>query len=154
MLTNYIYLLQEREFIKTNEKVFKVGRTSKLNHTRFNQYPKGSVLLFQTICKNSKKMETIILKKFRKKFNPRKDIGNEYFEGDYNVMIDIIHSCVKEETKEFYDIELNTPSISYEGLHIIKQPLTRCDKIEEIPISQPDCDLNNIPDFSEFYFIE
>ena len=150
MMTDYIYLLHEREFIKTSEKVFKVGRTSKLNYIRFNQYPKGSVLLFQTICKNSKKMETIILKKFRKKFIPRKDIGNEYFEGDYKNMIDIIHLAVKDETEEFYDIELNTSSISYENIH----PLTRCDKLEEMPILQTDCDLFKIPDFHEFYFIE
>jgi allantoicase len=150
MTTDYIYLLHEREFVKTNEKVFKVGRTSKLNHVRFNQYPKGSVLLFQTICKNSKKMETLILKKFRKQFIPRKDIGNEYFEGDYKNMIDIIHFAVKDEPDEFYDIELNTSSISYENL----QYLTRCDKIEEIPTLQTDCDLFKTPDFSEFYFIE
>lgn len=39
MTTNYIYLLQEREFIKTNENVYKVGMTKKENHKRFNQYP-------------------------------------------------------------------------------------------------------------------
>ena len=153
MMTDYIYLLHEREFIKTSEKVFKVGRTSKLNYIRFNQYPKGSVLLFQTICKNSKKMETIILKKFRKQFIPRKDIGNEYFEGNYTDMIDIIHSCVKEETKEFYDIEPNLSSIPYEDLQTF---LTRSDKIEEIITPQNNCDVsfNKIPDFREFYLIE
>jgi hypothetical protein len=35
-----IYLLQEREFIKTKENILKVGMTTKLNHKRFNQYPK------------------------------------------------------------------------------------------------------------------
>jgi hypothetical protein len=27
--TNYIYLLQEREFIKTNENIYKIGMTTK-----------------------------------------------------------------------------------------------------------------------------
>jgi len=52
--TNYIYLLQETEFIKTKETIYKVGRTSTNNLTRFNQYPKNSLLLFQMICKDCK----------------------------------------------------------------------------------------------------
>ena len=43
------YLLQEREFVKTKENIYKVGMTQKENYERFNQYPKGSVLLFQMI---------------------------------------------------------------------------------------------------------
>lgn len=54
MKINYVYLLQEREFIKTNENIYKVGRTKKENYQRFNQYPKSSILLFQTICNNCK----------------------------------------------------------------------------------------------------
>ena len=50
MIINYIYLLQEREFIKTKEHIYKVGMTKQENHERFNQYPKGSILLFQMIC--------------------------------------------------------------------------------------------------------
>ena len=45
MMTNYIYLLQEREFIKTKENVYKIGMTKKENHKRFNQYPKGSIFV-------------------------------------------------------------------------------------------------------------
>ncbi len=97
MRTNYIYLLQEREFIKTNENIYKVGRTKKENYKRFNQYPKGSVLLFQMICNNCENIERDIIEKFKKKFNQRKDIGNEYFEGDYKTMIDIIYNIIKNE---------------------------------------------------------
>lgn len=97
MIANYIYLLQEREFIKTNEYIYKVGRTKQENHQRFNQYPKGSILLFQMICNNYENIEKYIIKQFKEKFNLRKDIGNEYFEGDYKSMIDIIYSTVKNE---------------------------------------------------------
>ena len=100
MTSNYIYLLKEREFLKTKEEILKVGMTTKLNHERFNQYPKGSLLLFQMICKDSKKIEKNVLKKFRNIFKQRKDIGNEYFEGDYKLMIDIIYILIKEEVKE------------------------------------------------------
>ena len=49
-MVNYIYLLKEREFVKTEENIYKVGRTERENLTRFNQYPNGSVLLLQMIC--------------------------------------------------------------------------------------------------------
>jgi hypothetical protein len=99
-MTNYIYLLQEREFIKTNEKIYKVGMTKKENFERFNQYPKGSVLLFQIICHDCKNMEVQVIKQFKEKFIQRKDIGSEYFEGNYKSMIDIIYSTVKSECEE------------------------------------------------------
>ena len=57
METNYVYLLQEREFIKTNENIYKVGMTTKENHIRFNQYPKGSILLHQIICNDCSTIE-------------------------------------------------------------------------------------------------
>ena len=99
-MTNYIYLLQEREFIKTNEKIYKVGMTQKENFERFNQYPKGSVLLFQIICHDCKNMEVQVIKQFKEKFIIRKDIGSEYFEGNYKSMIDIIYSTVKSECEK------------------------------------------------------
>ena len=104
MMSQYIYLLQEREFIKTKEHVYKVGMTKKENHERFNQYPKGSVLLFQMICNNCKNMEKLVLKKFKETFKQRKDIGNEYFEGEYKDMIDIIYLTIKNNNSVEDDI--------------------------------------------------
>lgn len=98
--TNYIYLLQLREFVKTKENVYKVGRTTQENHKRFAQYPKGSVLLFQMICNDCVRIEKDVLEKFRQNFKQRKDLGNEYFEGDYKNMIDVIYLIVKEEGKK------------------------------------------------------
>ena len=95
--TNYIYLLKEREFIKTKEEIYKIGMTSKLNHVRFNQYPKGSVLLFQMICIDCKIIEKQIIKIFKETFINKKNIGSEYFEGNYEKMIDIIYSTIKNE---------------------------------------------------------
>jgi hypothetical protein len=97
MTSQYIYLLQEREFIKTKEDIYKVGRTEKQNLERFNQYPKGSNLLFHMICNDNKNIEKQVISLFKKKFELRKDIGNEYFEGEYKNMIDIIYSTINEE---------------------------------------------------------
>ena len=63
-MSNYIYLLQEREFIKTKENIYKIGMTQCENLKRFNQYPKGSCLLFQMICDDCKTIEKSIIKKF------------------------------------------------------------------------------------------
>ena len=56
-MTDYIYLLQEREFITTNQNVYKLGKTKQDNLQRFKQYPKGSKLLLQHICNNCDMLE-------------------------------------------------------------------------------------------------
>lgn len=98
MTSQYIYLLQEQEFVNTKENVYKVGMTNEENCERFNQFPKSSVLLFQMICNNCKNMEKIVLKKFKETFKQRKDIGNECFEGEYKIMINIIYLTIKDES--------------------------------------------------------
>jgi len=99
---NYIYLLQEREFLKTNETIYKIGKTTQMNYDRFKQYPNGSVLLYQTICDNCHTLEKELLSIFKNKFKHRKDIGNEYFEGNYKDMIDIIsNKSLSKNTKSF-----------------------------------------------------
>ena len=62
--TNYIYLLHEREFIKTSEYIYKVGMTRQSNLDRIKNYPRGSVLLFQMECCDCRFVESIVLKKF------------------------------------------------------------------------------------------
>ena len=105
MSSQYIYLLQEREFIKTDEPIYKIGMTCKENHIRFKQYPKGSILLFQMICSDCKVAERDIIKKFKKQFTLRDDIGSEYFHGDYNAMIDVIYNTIREDIKRDIAVE-------------------------------------------------
>lgn len=104
MKTHYIYLIQEREFIKTNENIFKIGRTEKENYQRFQQYPNGSILLFQMICRNCKSVECEILQQFKSQFTQKQEIGNEYFQGDYKLMIDIIYSVIKNNNNDVNSI--------------------------------------------------
>ena len=87
---NYIYLIREREFIRMKENVYKIGRTNQEAKKRISCYPKSSECIIVMKCNNSKKIENIIKKKYRYEFNQRKDIGNEYFEGDVNKMIEIL----------------------------------------------------------------
>lgn len=86
----FIYLIWLREFKNQNLPIFKVGRTSRYNFTRVNEYPKGSELLLQITCKDSVEMEKQILRRFDELFVRKAEIGREYFEGDKDRMIDII----------------------------------------------------------------
>jgi hypothetical protein len=97
MTAQYIYLLKEREFIKTDENIYKIGRTCQENDKRVRSYPKGSVLLIQSICKNCVEFEALLIKKFKETFIHRKDIGNEYFDGDGLKMLTIFLEFLKDD---------------------------------------------------------
>ncbi len=90
----YIYLLQEREFIKTKENIYKIGKTTQPNHERLKQYPKGSSLLLQSVCSDCNIIEKELINEFKHKFKQRLDIGIEYFEGNYIDMIRVINTGI------------------------------------------------------------
>ena len=124
-MSNYIYLIQEREFIKTNENIYKIGKSTQENNTRIKQYPKGSKLLFQMICENCHNIEKILIKKFKDNFKLRKDIGNEYFEGDIKNMIDIIFYIITNNNTVSLDI------VSSETAKIIEDEIIEDEIIED-----------------------
>jgi hypothetical protein len=88
--TQYIYLLQEREFIKTGESIYKLGKTvQKCGRgfgERFKGYPKGSRVLLVIEVEDCNKEEGELIRCFKKEFKRRDDIGSEYFEGDIDDM--------------------------------------------------------------------
>lgn len=102
---HYIYLIQLREFIKTKEPVYKIGKTTKEDMNRIKQYPKDSRIILFMKCKNCHALERIIKEKFIKKYTIRRDIGSEYFEGDEEQMyLSIIRLLIKEiKTEEDSD---------------------------------------------------
>lgn len=104
-LREYIYLLQEREFINSNEKVYKVGKTRQLNFERFKQYPKGSVVLLYSECCDCDRSEKLILSMLRKNFIKRTDYGSEYFQGDCKEMKFEINQIVYNLDKILSEIE-------------------------------------------------
>ena len=67
-MIGYIYLLQEREFIKTKENIYKLGKTEQENLKRIQNYPNGTKLIIQLECENcdinEKKLIIIIIKQF------------------------------------------------------------------------------------------
>jgi hypothetical protein len=99
MFSDKIYLLIEREFIISNQTVYKIGKTTQENFKRFNAYPKDSQLLFYRVCQfcnNEKK----IIKLFKTKYKQRTDFGTEYFEGNFQQMIKDINNIIDNECEQ------------------------------------------------------
>ena len=129
----YIYLIQEREFIKTKENIYKIGKTKQENLKRFHSYPNGSSLLFHMICKDCDILERILMKLFKKMFKHRKDIGNEYFEGDPIQMIIVIfqNNSQLHFNKEFLDFHKEPESCKSQRLANKKNITDKQERINE-----------------------
>ena len=96
-MTEYIYLLQQREFIKTKENIYKIGKTKQENLKRITNYDNGSILICQFKCCDCDKLEKKLIILFREKYELQKDIGNEYFKGNCVDMRDDIYNYIKNE---------------------------------------------------------
>lgn len=91
---NYIYLLQEREFVNLQQPIYKIGKTKQEHNKRFNNYPKGSLLIYQKLVHDCDSLERELIILFKKTFIQRTDIGTEYFEGDCELIIDYIDDLI------------------------------------------------------------
>jgi len=115
---NYIYLIQEREFIRLQEPVYKIGRTCQQDFKRFDGYPKNSHLVLMVDVMDCKAIELLIIKKFKGIFKHRKDYGNEYFEGEKMRMIkeilDIVQTFKPEPVRTKEEMELERERIRLE----------------------------------------
>lgn len=100
----YVYLLHSKVHINSKEHVYKIGKTRNFPG-RFQQYPKGSVVLSVWNCRDCSRIEKEILIKFRLKYEERRDAGSEYFQGDWREMRNDIHEILchvemEEDVKE------------------------------------------------------
>ena len=111
--TNYIYLIKLREFIKTNENIYKIGRTSQNGLKRINQYPKGSELILFRKCIDCIKLESELIKKFKLIYKHQPIYGNEYFEGNEIDIVKDINKIIDEETNNELIISNNYNNNNY-----------------------------------------
>ena len=81
-MPQYIYMLREREFIASNQDIYKIGRSSLENCIRVVKYPKSSELISKNSCFDCHELENYLINLFKHKYVQRSDIGAEYFEGD------------------------------------------------------------------------
>lgn len=106
IMPEYIYLLQEREFIKTLENIYKIGKSKQENLKRIQNYPNGTELIIQSECDDCDIVEKELIKIFKEKFIQRTDIGTEYFKGDKYKMRKIISDYINNEQEiEEIDVE-------------------------------------------------
>ena len=98
----HIYLIQEREFIKTKESIYKLGKTQNIFQRKCG-YPKGSVLIFCIHIDKKYNMEKFAINHFNSLFEKQKDIGNEYYKGNPFKMVEelykIYNNFIKQENE-------------------------------------------------------
>jgi hypothetical protein len=85
-----IYLIYIREFINSQEHIYKIGESIDMDK-QLRRYPNGSIVLFRMKCKESKKCKEYLNKIFKEKFIQKTYYGNDYFEGNEDEMINEIH---------------------------------------------------------------
>jgi hypothetical protein len=100
---HYIYCLREREFIKTQENIYKVGKTSCHPFKRLKQYPEASELVLLLKVDDCHTSETTLLKYldniFEKASYGGKQIGREYYMAKEKDIIGSIFDCLVSGTK-------------------------------------------------------
>jgi len=84
-----VYIMHTRECLNANLPIYKIGRSHNLGK-RIKQYPSGSNIICVMPCKTSIICEQLLIEIFKTKFIHKKNYGNEYFEGDYEVMVQTI----------------------------------------------------------------
>ncbi len=111
----FIYLLHEREFINSNQSIFKIGRTERNIFDRISDYPKNSSLLFCYHTDLFDKLESPLIKSLKNKFNHCKHIGNEYFEGNLSDILQHIISFLTSIDSNNINYIINSNTISDEA---------------------------------------
>ena len=99
-----LYLIHIRECILNNINVYKIGRSDNI-YTRIHQYPNASIAYLVVQCSDSKKHEKELLKLFCSKYQQRKFYGEEYFEGDKQLMMNDIVKYILEIDNEIKIIQ-------------------------------------------------
>ena len=98
----YIYILHEREFLNLYQDIYKIYYTKNNINIFMNEIPKGSnILLFHYIEKNNNIIE-VILKNLRKYFKEDNNIGEKYFKGDINSIIELINYILYNKIYDKY----------------------------------------------------
>lgn len=91
--TGYMYVIIEREFIKTNESIYKIGMTNQYDpRKRLQNYPHDSRVLILIEKNDARRSENIVkdLLRAHREIKHRTDIGAEYFEGDSSIIVNIV----------------------------------------------------------------
>ena len=72
-------MVKEREFVKTSERVYKIGKSTNIK-SRMPAYPKNSVIYGIVYSLDVHRAERDLIRHFDNRFKNRPDIGREYYE--------------------------------------------------------------------------
>jgi hypothetical protein len=91
----YIYIIKEREFINTNEDVYKIGSTKSVIEN-MSHIPRGSNVHMLVKVQNATKTEEEIVTQLKKckSLIHYSCIGDEYFHGDIITIINIASQAI------------------------------------------------------------
>jgi hypothetical protein len=97
LVQEYVYIIRECDFVRLNEDIYKIGRTSKINpEDRFQKYRKGTEIIAFFKVNNSIECENKMIKCFSNHINIKKmsEYGKEYFQGNRNELLSEILKIV------------------------------------------------------------
>ncbi len=135
---SYIYIIKEREFIRLNEEVYKVGITKELS------FPKGSQIVFCTIIDETKMKDIIVLFKF---LFENTEYGEEYFKGDVKDMILVVNSIIrniKDEQIKSLETKLNEVNETLNSAIISRNEFFNISEKQNIILQQQKIDLEKV----------
>jgi hypothetical protein len=98
-MSEYVYMIREREFIRMKEHTYKIGKTRQEPNTRLTGYPKKSKVIIFVEVDNCTIVENKIKEKFTKLFTQKRAYGTERFNGDPNEMLTEFMNIVNEQSK-------------------------------------------------------
>lgn len=99
----YLYIIREREFVKCGDNVFKIGYTNHSNpNNRMCQYPNNSEVIAIEKVYKAETAEKVYMKSLDMLCDSgvlkhRRDIGREYYEGDVNIIREVLHNCIIDD---------------------------------------------------------
>ena len=91
----HVYLIQEREFVRTGEPIYRLGGTVRIKQ-KCREFPTDSKIITILRVNDCVRAEKYLLTRFKERFVQRRDFGNKYFEGDEDQMTDEIRN-VKDQ---------------------------------------------------------
>lgn len=86
-MDQYVYLIQLREFVMSQQPVYKIGKTHCDPNTRLKGYPKMSRVLLFLRVEDCDVLERCIIRQFSQRYQQCKQYGTEYFRGDLTSMM-------------------------------------------------------------------
>lgn len=107
----WVYMLIEREFRKSKESIYKIGRSDNWE-SRIKQYTKDSLVIGLVCVDDSVSAEKALIAAFKQTYVHRRDIGREYFQGNQLAMMACFFETaiaygIKEHPTLNFDVVIN-----------------------------------------------